>query len=107
MQLAQSTASLGGLRQLRLIDPVKLTQSIVAPKLAGSVILHSFDARVNRFIMPAFKLKAGPANLGYSTSGLVPFNVPMQSNVSICDYSKFIVTNPTKDIDSPKNPFKP
>jgi len=107
MQLTQFTASLGGLRQLRLIDPVKLTQSIVAPKLAGSVILHSFDPRVNRFIMPNFKLKAGPANLGYSTSGLVPFNVPMQSNVSICDYSKFIVTNPTKDIDSPKNPFKP
>ena len=93
---------------LRVIDPVVMTEAVNTPKLGGNVDLFAgADIRVRRPVMPRMKLLATNANLSYSTSGLTSNAIYMQSDVSICDYTKFVITNPTAPYTPPTNPFKP
>lgn len=101
-------SSMAVLATFKLIDPIALAQSVVTAKLGGTLDLYAgADIRARRAVAPRMKLLAANANLGYSTSGLTPNAIYMQSDVSICDYTKFVITNPTAPYTPPTNPFKP
>jgi hypothetical protein len=101
-------SSMAMLATFKLIDPIVLAQSVVTAKLGGTLDLYAgADIRARRAVAPRMKLLAANANLGYSTSGLTPNAIYMQSDVSICDYTKFVITNPTAPYTPPTNPFKP
>ena len=105
--LFQHATNLDVIKVLRVIDPVVLAEATNSPKLGGNVdLFQGADFRQRQFVLPAMKLKIINANLGYSTSGLIPANVYMQSNVAICDYTNFVITNPGV-VPPPTNPFKP